>query len=71
MRLFALAGLVLLSTPALAQDVASLPGGASSLSEMHGNWSVNCSIGDKGKNCGFSQTAGNPQTGSALAAIEL
>jgi invasion protein IalB len=68
---FALAGLALLSTPAFAQDVASLPGGASSLSEMHGNWSVNCSIGDKGKSCGFSQTAGNPQTGSALAAMEL
>ena len=68
---FALAGLALLSTPALAQDVASLPGGASSLSEMHGSWSVNCLVGDKGKTCGFAQTAGNPQTGSALAAMEL
>ena len=66
-----LAALALLSTPALAQDVAALPGGASALSEMHGNWSVNCSVGEKGKDCGFAQTAGNPQTGSALAAMEL
>ncbi len=68
---FTLAALALLATPAFAQDVAALPGGASSLSETHGNWSVTCQVGDKGKSCGFSQTAGNPQTGSALAAMEL
>lgn len=71
MKRFALAALALLATPAVAQDVASLPGGASALSEMHGSWSVNCSVGEKGKDCGFSQTAGNPQTGSALVAMEL
>lgn len=71
MKRLALAALALLSTPAVAQDVAALPGGASALSERHGSWSVNCSIGEKGKDCGFSQTAGNPQTGSALVAVEL
>jgi invasion protein IalB len=68
---FALATLALIATPAFAQDVATLPGGASALQEMHGSWSVNCSVGEKGKDCGFSQTAGNPQTGSALVAMEL
>ena len=60
-----------LTTPILAQDVAALPGGASALSERHGSWSVNCSVGEKGKECGFSQSASNPQTGSALVALEL
>ena len=71
MKRFAFAALALLATPAFAQDAPALPGGASALSEMHGSWSVNCSVGEKGKDCGFSQTAGNPQTGSALVAMEL
>ena len=67
----ALAALALLATPAYAQDVAALPGGASALQEVHGSWSVSCSVGEAGKDCGFSQAAGNPQTGSALVAVEL
>jgi len=67
----ALVALALVASPALAQDVAALPGGASALSEMHGSWSVNCSVGEKGKDCGFSQSAGNPQTGSTLVALDL
>jgi invasion protein IalB len=63
--------LALLATPVVAQDVAALPGGASSLSEKHGSWSVNCSVAEAGKGCAFSQTAGNPQTGAALVAMEL
>jgi invasion protein IalB len=63
--------LALLATPAMAQDVAALPGGASALTEMHGSWSVNCSIGEKGKDCGFSQSTGNAQTGAALVALDL
>ncbi len=70
MKRLAFAAFALLSTPALAQD-AGLPGGASALSEMHGSWSVNCSVREAAKDCGFSQSAGNPQTGSALVAMEL
>ncbi len=71
MKRLAVAALVLLAAPAGAQDAAGLPGGATALSERHGSWSVNCSVGEAGKGCGFSQTAGNPQTGSALVALEL
>lgn len=62
--------LLLLASPALAQQ-ATLPGGASSLNEAHGSWTVNCTLVEAGKDCAFSQTAGNPQTGSALVAVEL
>lgn len=71
MKRLAFAALALLASPALAQDTAALPGGASALSEKHGSWSVNCSVREATKDCGFSQTAGNPQTGSALVAMEL
>ena len=70
MKRLAFTAFALLATPALAQD-AGLPGGASALSEMHGSWSVNCSVREAAKDCGFSQSAGNPQTGSALVAMEL
>lgn len=62
--------LMLVATPTLAEE-AMLPGGASSLSEMHGSWSVNCSLVEAKKDCAFAQTAGNPQTGNALVAVEL
>lgn len=65
-----LLAVLLLPGPALAQE-AGLPGGASALSEVHGSWSVRCSLTDAGKDCGFSQTAGNADTGSALVAVEL
>ena len=71
MRQLVLAALALLAASALAQEASGLPGGASALSEVHGSWSVNCAVGEKGKDCGFSQTTGNPQTGTALVALEL
>jgi invasion protein IalB len=63
------AALLLTASPALAQ--ATLPGGASALNEAHGSWTVNCTLVEAGKDCAFSQTAGNPQTGTALVAVEL
>jgi invasion protein IalB len=67
-----LAGLLLagLGLPALAQGTG-LPGGASSLTERHGAWSVNCRLVEGVKDCAFSQGAANPQTGQTLAALEL
>lgn len=70
MRRALTAALMLLASPALSQQ-ATLPGGASSLNEMHGSWTVNCALVEAGKDCAFSQTGGNPQTGSALVAVEL
>ena len=70
MKRLALALGLVLSGPAVAEQ-AGLPGGASALSETHGSWSVHCSLSDAGKDCDFSQAAGNPGTGSALVAVEL
>lgn len=70
MKRFVVAALLLAAGPSLAEE-ASLPGGASSLSETHGSWAVRCSLTDAGKHCAFSQIAGNPGTGSSLVAMEL
>lgn len=70
MRLVIAATLLLVASPALAQQ-ATLPGGASAFNEAHGSWTVNCALVEAGKDCAFSQTAANPQTGSALVAVEL
>ncbi|WP_197279339.1 invasion associated locus B family protein [Devosia sp. A16] len=69
MRRALAAALLVTTSPALAQ--ATLPGGASALNEAHGSWTVNCTLVEAGKDCAFSQTAGNPQTGTALVAVEL
>jgi invasion protein IalB len=70
MRSLGFLALALLASPAFAQTT-TLPGGASSLSEKHGDWLVNCSVTDRGKGCGFSQAAAGPAGGGALAAMEL
>jgi len=64
--------------PAQAQSIAtpvkpnvSLPGGASSLSETHNDWTVTCSVQAEGKRCVFSQALGNKQTGQRLLSMEL
>lgn len=70
--------------PALAQDVqpvplptqaapivSTLPGGASSLTEQHGDWTVSCVMTQQGKDCQFSQALGNAQTGQRALSVEL
>jgi invasion protein IalB len=64
-----------LALPALAQQ-ASLPGGASTLSETHGGWTVTCAIGTQAesgpvKYCALSQTQLHSQTRQRALAIEL
>ncbi len=60
------------AAPALAQAVAeTLPGGASSVQETYGAWTVNCRIVENRKACTFSQVRGNQQTGQRSFAIEL
>lgn len=53
------------------KPAVSLPNGAASVSEVYGDWTVNCAIADKSKRCGFSQEQGNSQTGQRLFAIDL
>jgi len=64
-----------LAPPALAQE-ASLPGGASTLNETHGAWTVICAIGTQAesrpvKYCAMSQTQLHAQTRQRALAIEL
>lgn len=53
------------------KPAVSLPNGASSINETYGDWTVNCTIADNQKRCGFSQEQGNSQTGKRLFAIDL
>lgn len=60
---------------ACAQE-ASLPGGAASLREVHGDWTVSCAIqpqaeGKPGKTCVLSQEQFQPQARQRVLAIEL
>src|SRR5688572_23504746 len=60
--------------PALAQE-PSLPGGATSLRESHGDWAVSCNIQQQnGKNvklCGLSQEQHDQNSRQRVLAIEL
>jgi invasion protein IalB len=61
--------------PAAQQSAAAakpqLPGGASALSETHGDWIVNCQIAGTVKTCSLSHQQFNKQSGQRLLAIEL
>ena len=48
-----------------------LPGGASALSETHGDWTVNCQVTGTNKVCSLSHQQFNKQSGQRLLAIEL
>jgi len=66
---------VLAGAPALAQE-ASLPGGAGSLREKHGDWIVSCTIstqpeGKKIKLCSLAQEQFSRETRQRTLAIEL
>lgn len=50
---------------------ATLPNGASSITETFGDWTVNCAIQSEQKMCAASQAQGNNQTGQQVFAIEL
>jgi invasion protein IalB len=63
-----------MSAPALAQE-PSLPGGATSLRENHGDWVVTCSIqqqnGKSAKLCGLGQEQADQNSRQRVLAIEL
>ena len=57
--------------PADATAKPQLPGGASALSETHGDWTVNCQVTGINKVCSLSHQQFNKQNGQRLLAIEL
>lgn len=59
------------SQPADAAAKPQLPGGASALSETHGDWTVNCQVTGTNKLCSLSHQQFNKQSGQRLLAIEL
>lgn len=66
----------LLSIPLVelkAQSDINLPGGATSLNETHGDWTVACAQNASTKtiSCAMSQQLFNPQSKQRLVAIEL
>ncbi|ESY96409.1 invasion protein [Mesorhizobium sp. LNHC229A00] len=48
-----------------------MPGGASALSETHGDWTVNCQISGTNKVCSLSHQQFNKRSNQRLLAIEL
>ncbi|WP_296746739.1 invasion associated locus B family protein [Mesorhizobium sp.] len=57
--------------PADAAAKPQLPGGASALSETHGDWTVNCQVTGTTKMCSLSHQQFNKQSGQRLLALEL
>lgn len=59
-------------SPAFGQEATTgLPGGAQSLTEEHGDWTVSCRMQDSEKLCVMSQTLADSQTGQPVLSIEL
>lgn len=54
-----------------AQQAPTLPGGASSLNETHGDWTVVCVLQDNNKRCSLSQQQVDAQSRQRMLAIEL
>jgi len=72
--LFAATTLVTQDVPAWAQETI-LPGGATSLREVHGDWVVNCALTGEGqqarKVCAMSQEQQDGKSGQRVIAMEL
>jgi invasion protein IalB len=67
----AIGGRLDLSAARNQQAGQPLPGGATSLQELHGDWRVACVQQDGKKVCAISQQQTNKDTGQLLLAIEL
>ena len=64
----------LIAQPVFAQDAtppSALPGGAASLSEEHGDWTVSCRMEGAEKHCALSQSLADTTSGERVLAIEL
>ncbi|MGL4288785.1 MAG: invasion associated locus B family protein, partial [Phreatobacter sp.] len=56
---------------AQAAPAPSLPGGATSLQESHGDWVVACMVQGNAKRCGLTQEQTNQQTRQRVLAMEV
>lgn len=61
-----------IASPAFAQSqkTAELPGGASSVQENHGDWTVSCRVAEARKSCMILQALGR-STGETVLSLEL
>lgn len=50
---------------------STLPGGASLVTEAHGDWTVTCTTPASGKQCAFSQALADSQSGQRVLMLEL
>ncbi|MDX3925794.1 MAG: invasion associated locus B family protein [Shinella sp.] len=57
-------------SPALAQQQAALPNGASSLQEIYQDWQLSCTVRDSARACVILQDQ-SQQNGQRLLAVEL
>jgi invasion protein IalB len=60
-----------LAFPAGAPFAQGLPGGASSLNETHGDWTVTCASAGETVSCAMTQTQVNGENRQRVLAIEL
>lgn len=56
---------------AQATPTPALPGGASSVQETYGSWTINCRQQPAGRVCSMSQQQSDPQSGQRQLAIEF
>lgn len=64
----------LCAAPVLAQETpapSALPGGAASLNETHGDWTVSCRMEQGAKLCALSQALADTNSGERVLAVEL
>lgn len=63
------------ASPMLAQESATppstLPGGAASISEVHGDWTVSCRMEGVQKLCALSQSLADTNSGERVLSVEL
>lgn len=77
LHLLALLAPLAMVAPTLAQEAkptpapSTLPGGANSLNEAHGDWTVSCAMAGDKKDCVLTQALGDNQTGQRVLALEL
>jgi len=75
--LLALLAPLAMVAPTVAQEAtpapvpSTLPGGANSLNEAHGDWTVSCAMTGGKKDCILTQALGDNQTGQRVLALEL
>jgi invasion protein IalB len=73
MRIILAAAFVVLALPAMAQQAMTLPGGASALTETHGDWTVRCQVRQPESRIGclVQQEQVDSQSRQRLLAVEL